>query len=104
MQTMLSALDRLVADTSSALMRNQADQVPSAVDETLSQIAEVLDIDCATLSVCAPGGKSFDVGHASERDGAWRALVDGLHALPWCAGQLFLVQPVVLPNLPQDLP
>ena len=104
MHTMLSALDRLAAETSSALLRNQSDQVPSVVDETLCQIAELLDVDCATLSVCAPGGKSFDVAHASERDGVWRALVDGLHALPWCAGQLFLVQPLVLTSLPQDLP
>jgi formate hydrogenlyase transcriptional activator len=101
---MLPALNRLAGVTSSTFIRLQADQVGPVLDDTLSQLVNLLDIDCATLSVCPPGGKSFDVVHASERAGLSRATIDDLHAVPWCAEQLLQGQPVVLANVPEDLP
>ena len=102
--SMQSTIERLADETSSAFLRVQADDVTSVIDATLCQIAELLDIECATLSVYAPGGKSFDVTQASDGDGLWRALVAALHAVPWCTEQLLLLQPLVLTSLPQDLP
>jgi formate hydrogenlyase transcriptional activator len=102
--TMLVSLDRLAGSMSSTFIRLQADQVAPVLDDTLSQLVNLLDIDCASLSVCSPGGKSFDVVHASERAGMSRAKVDDLHAVPWCARQLLQGQPVVLASVPEDLP
>ena len=101
---MRSTLDRLANETSSAFIRLQGDQVAPALADTLTQLADVLDIECASLSVCAAGGQSFDVLHASERAGMSRASIDDLHAVPWCAQQLLQGQPVVLGNVPEDLP
>jgi formate hydrogenlyase transcriptional activator len=101
---MLSTLERLAGATSSAFIRLQADQVAPVLDDTLSQLVDLLDIDCASLSVCPPGRESFDVVHASERAGMTRAYVDGLHNVPWCARELLRGQPIVLATLPEDLP
>jgi transcriptional regulator with GAF, ATPase, and Fis domain len=101
---MLDALDRLAGATSSALVRLQADQIRPVLDDLLSQLADLLDIDCVSVSVCSPSGNSFNVVHAEERAGISRADVDDLHALPWCAQQLLQGHPVVLPNVPDDLP
>ena len=99
-----AALDQLAGATSSTLLRLQADQVRSVLDETLEQLVNLLDIDCASLSVCQPGSRTFDVVHASARDGLSRDRVDELHALPWCADQLLRGQPIVLSSVAADLP
>ena len=101
---MLAALDQLAGVTSSTFLRLQADQVGPVLDDTLNQLVNLLDIDCASLSVCATGGKTFDVVHASARAGMSRSSIDDLHAVPWCAHQLLQGQPVVLGSLPADLP
>jgi len=101
---MLPALDQLAGMTSSTFLRLQADQVGPVLEDTLNQLVNLLDIDCASLSVCAPGGKTFDVVHASARPGMSRSSIDDLHALPWCADQLLQGQPVVLESVAADLP
>jgi formate hydrogenlyase transcriptional activator len=99
-----AALDQLAGATSSTFLRLQADQVGSVLDDTLNQIVNLLDIDCASLSVCSPGATTFDVVHASVRAGLSRANIDDLHAVPWCARQLLQGQPVVLSSVTADLP
>ena len=99
-----SALDRLAGVTNSTFIGLQADQVGPVLDDTLNQLVDLLDIDCASLSVCAAGAKTFDVMHASARAGMSRANIDDLHALPWCAHQLLQGQPVVLSSVSADLP
>jgi GAF domain-containing protein len=101
---MLAALDQLAGATSSTFLRLQADQVGPVLDDTLNQLVNLLDIDCASLSVCTTGGKTFDVVHASARAGMSRSNIDDLHAVPWCADQLLQGQPVVLASVPTDLP
>ena len=64
---MAPALDQLAGVASSTFIRLQADQVGPVIDDTLSQLVNLLDIECASLSVCAPGGTTFDVVHASAR-------------------------------------
>jgi hypothetical protein len=77
---MLVVLERLAGETSSTFIRLRADQVGHVVEDTLRQLVDRLDIDCASLSVCQAGSKSFDVVHASERLGMSRTDVDDLHA------------------------
>ena len=101
---MLAELDQLAGATASTFLRLQADQVGSVLEDTLNQLVNLLDIDCASLSVCSTGGKSFDVVHASARAGMSRSNIDDLHALPWCAHQLLQGQPVVLGSVSTDLP
>jgi formate hydrogenlyase transcriptional activator len=97
-------LFQLAGTTSSTFLRLHADQVGPVLDDTLNQLADLLDIDCASLSVCSPGGKTFDVVHASARAGLSRSNIDDLHAVPWCATQLLQGQPVVLSSVSSDLP
>ena len=66
---MAPALDHLAGVVSSTFIRVPADQVGPVIDDMLSQIVSVLDIECASLSVCAPGGTTFDVVHVSARAG-----------------------------------
>jgi formate hydrogenlyase transcriptional activator len=101
---MAPALDHLAGVVSSTFIRVPADQVVPVIDDMLSQIASVLDIECASLSVCAPGGATFDVVHVSSRAGLSQSNIDDLHAVPWCAQQLLQGQPLVLTNVPADLP
>ena len=101
---MAPALDHLAGVVSSTFIRVPADQVGPVIDDMLSQIVSVLDIECASLSVCAPGGTTFDVVHVSARAGLSQSNIDDLHAVPWCAQQLLQGQPLVLASVPADLP
>src|SRR5688500_19225964 len=101
---MLAELDQLAGVTSSTFLRLHADQVRAAVENTLSRLVDLLDVQCVSLSVCSPGGNTFDVVHASASAGMSQCNVDDLHAVPWCARQLLQGQPVVLPNVAADLP
>jgi formate hydrogenlyase transcriptional activator len=101
---MLAELDQLAGVTSSTFLRLHADQVRAAVENTLSRLVGLLDVQCVSLSVCSPGGNTFDVVHASASAGMSQCNVDDLHAVPWCARQLLQGQPVVLPNVAADLP
>ncbi len=101
---MLEALQQLAGGTSSTFIRLRADQVSHVVEHTLRQLVDLLDVDCASVSVCRSGGNVFAVVHASERPGLSRSDVDHLHAVPWCVRQLLQGQPVVLANVPEDLP
>ena len=99
-----AALNHLAGLTSSTFLRLQADQIGPVLDDTLSQLVDLLGIDCASLSVCSSGGKTFDVVHASERAGITRSNIDDFHAVPWCSDQLLQGKPVVLSNVTADLP
>ena len=66
---MLAELDQLAGVTSSTFLRLHADQVRAVVDNTLSQLVDLLDVQCVSLSVCSPGGNTFDVVHASASAG-----------------------------------
>jgi formate hydrogenlyase transcriptional activator len=99
-----SALDQLAGTTASTFIRLQADQIGPVLEDTLNQLVELLDIDCASLSVCAPGGKTFEVTHASSTGSMSRSSVDDLHALAWCTQQLLQGQPIVLGSVEADLP
>jgi formate hydrogenlyase transcriptional activator len=101
---MIAALERLADETSSTFIRLRADQVGAVVDDTLRQLVDLLDIDCASFSVCAAGENAFAAQHASERSSLSRTDVDDLHAVPWCARQLLHGQPVVMTNVDLDLP
>ena len=101
---MAPALDHLAGVVSSTFIRVPADQVGPVIDDMLTQIVSVLDIECASLSVCAPGGTTFDVVHVSARAGLSQSNIDDLHAVPWCAQQLLQGQPLVLASVPADLP
>src|SRR5215213_3406158 len=99
-----AALEQLAGLVSSTFIRLQGDQIGPVLEDTLNQLVALLDIECASLSVCAPGGKTFEVLHASASGTMSRASIDDLHALPWCAQQLLHGQPIVLGCVETDLP
>jgi transcriptional regulator with GAF, ATPase, and Fis domain len=101
---MLTTLEQLAGETSSTFIRLRADQVAHVVEDTLRQLVDKLEIDCASLGIGQAGEKSFDVVYAAERSGVSRADVDDLHAVSWCGRQLLQGQALALASVPEDLP
>jgi transcriptional regulator with GAF, ATPase, and Fis domain len=98
-------LDGLANELSLELIRVPADDVPGAIDRTLSRLGEAIELERVTLIAFSEGTSLVESAHSWSRTPALAVdLAAGRIPLPWAMDRLALGEAVLLDRIPEDIP
>jgi transcriptional regulator with GAF, ATPase, and Fis domain len=100
----LQSFERLLAEVSSQLNVIHADEVESAVTESLRRLCQFLGTDRSSVLEFSADGSRLEAVYWWGDEGLPPVRVADMNTLPWALGRLRQGQMVVAERLPHDLP
>jgi formate hydrogenlyase transcriptional activator len=100
------AFETFLADLAIRFQHLPADQLGAPIEESLSGLVEILDVDRSSVVELSADGASLQIAHGYVRPGV-RPLEFGVElatAFPWYTEQVRRGQMLVLPRLPEGFP